>query len=585
VARRLALALAAAIALLAGARAARCEVSIALSLDRGDATLADSVVLSVSVSGAHGDAARPTIQGLEDFLVRPAGTSTRVQIVNGKYSAGTDFTYVLQPKKAGSFRVGPAELTVDGATYRSGVVTLAVGQPATSPDGERGPVSLVAALAPARLYVEQQAIYTLRLYRTVNIADVSVAPPEVDGVTLAKLGDAREYQGTCQGRPCQVVEVRYLVTPQRAGSFTLPPTRLELTVFAPQNRPRRGIFDDPFFGGMAAGRPLTLTTAAQPLLALPVPQEGRPADYGGLVGSFTLEAGLEPQALKAGESATLTATIRGRGNAKRLPELKLPAIDGLKIYADQPLLKDEADAEGVVVSKTVKWALVPEREGRYAIPPLEMSFFDAAAGRFRTLKTAAAALSVSPGSGGRASLAPVGSAGPAGAGAPAAKKAIIPLGDDILPIHAAGGAAGALSLPGGLAFWLLLLGPPAAFALALGGTLVRKRSGNLTAVLDVRRAAAALTGTCRRPGVTAGELLPALQEYLSRRLSLPGGALTAGEAAAQLRSRGGDAAAVAELQGIWRRLEDAIYAGKGRAAFDAGETLARLVERIERGLR
>ena len=99
----------AAVLLLAVARPARAEVTLTLSLDRADATLSESVILSVSVSGAHGDAARPAIQGLEDFRSGRPGRSTRVEIVNGRYSAGTDFSYVLQPKKAGELphRAGP----------------------------------------------------------------------------------------------------------------------------------------------------------------------------------------------------------------------------------------------------------------------------------------------------------------------------------------------------------------------------------------------------------------------------------------------------------------------------------------------
>ena len=114
---------------------------------------------------------------------------------------------------------------------------------------------------------------------------------------------------------------------------------MDLTVFTPQNRPRRGIFDDPFFGQARSGRPTSLTSEALSFQVLPVPPEGRPADFGGLVGSFTLESTIEPRQLKAGESVTLTATVRGRGNVKRIPELKIPPLDGLKIYADQPVLK------------------------------------------------------------------------------------------------------------------------------------------------------------------------------------------------------------------------------------------------------
>jgi len=568
---------------LAVAGPARCEVTLTLKLDRSEASLAESMILSVGVSGAHGEDARPSIQGLDDFLVRPAGLSTRVAIVNGQYSAGTDFSYLVQPKKAGSFRIGPAQLVVGDTTYRSNVATLTVSQPVALPDGDRGPVFLVASLAPGKVYVEQQALYTLKLYRSGNIADVTVNVPEMDGVALSKLGEPREYQGLHQGRPYQIIEVRYLVTPRKAGNYTLTPTRMDLTVFTQQNRTRRGIFDDPFFGQRPSGRPMALTSEALTFQVLPLPQEGRPADYGGLVGSFTLESTVEPKKLEAGESATLTATVRGRGNVKRMPELKVPPLDGLKVYADRPVLKDETTAEGISGAKTMKWAIVPEKEGRYRIPALAMSYFDTTAGEYRTLKTTEATLTVAPGRGEQPAP-----ARPTGANTQTQpKRAVAELGNDILPVHAAIGkpASGLSAMPGGAIFWLLLIGPPAAFVLTLGGVVVRKRSGGMTAARSVRKAAAGFVRTSKRSGLTADELMQALQEYLSRRLSLTRGSLTADEAAALLRSRNVDDNVVGELHGVWRRMENTIYTGQGREMTDAGAGLARLVARIEKDLR
>ncbi len=571
------------VSLLAIARPANCEVTLSLSLDRSEATLVDSVMLSVSVSGARGQAARPAIQGLDDFLVRPAGASTRVQIVNGAYSSGTDFTFVIQPKKAGAFSIGPAQLTVDGTTYSSNVAALAVGQPVASPDGDRGPVFLVASIAPAKVYIEQQAIYTLKLYRSVSIADASVNVPELDGVAIAKHGEPREYQGVHQGRPYQIIEVRYLVTPQRAGNFTLPPTRMDLTVYTPQNRPRRGIFDDPFFGQRASGRPQALMSEALPFPVLPLPLDGRPADFGGLVGGFTLEATLEPRELKAGESATLRATVRGRGNVKRIPELKIPTLDGIKVYADQPVLKSENDGDGVTVTKILTWALVPERAGRYQIPPLALSYFDTASGRYKSLKTTGATLTVAPGRPGDLPAPPR----VAGTAAPAQpKREVAELGSDILPVHATIGetASGLAALPGAAVFWLLLIGPVAAFLLTFGGAALRQRSAGITAARSVRRAAGVFARACERSGLTADELMQALQDYLSQRLSLARGSLTADEAAALLRSRSVNERTVGELHGLWRRVEDAIYTGRGGEATTAGAALAALVARIEKEL-
>ena len=203
----------------------------------------------------------------------------------------------------------------------------------------------------------------------------------------------------------------------------------------------------------------------------------------------------------------------------------------------------------------MKWALVPEREGRYRIPPLAMSYFDAAAGRYKTLKTAEVTLAVAPGGTDRAMSTP---ARPAGANTePQARKTVTELGNDILPVHAAigGPASGLSALPGGVVFWMLLFGPPAAFAMTLGGVVVRRSSGSLTAAMSVRNAAAGFIRTCKNSGLTEGELMQALQEYLSRRLSLVRGSRTADEA------------------------------GKGSETTGSGEALARLVARIEKDLR
>ena len=79
--------------------------------------------------------------------------------------------------------------------------------------------------------------------------------------------------------------------------------------------------------------------------------------------------------------------------------------------------------------------------------------------------------------------------------------------------------------------------------------------------------------------------MQALQDYLSQRLSLARGSLTADEAVALLRSRNVDAATVEKLHGLWRALEDAIYTGKGRETTDAAKEFSRLVARIEKELR
>ena len=102
------------------------DVSVTLKLDRPEATLLDSITMVVSVSGTRKSDTQPTLKGLEDFNVRTGGTSSRIEIINGKVNAGIDYTYALQPKKNGTFTIGPAEVKIKGKTIKSNTETLTI---------------------------------------------------------------------------------------------------------------------------------------------------------------------------------------------------------------------------------------------------------------------------------------------------------------------------------------------------------------------------------------------------------------------------------------------------------------------------
>jgi hypothetical protein len=60
------------------------ETKISLSLDRSEASVNDAVQLSIKIEGgSDGD---PVVQGLQDFVVSKGGTSSQIQIINGKIS-------------------------------------------------------------------------------------------------------------------------------------------------------------------------------------------------------------------------------------------------------------------------------------------------------------------------------------------------------------------------------------------------------------------------------------------------------------------------------------------------------------------
>jgi hypothetical protein len=241
------------------------DVSVTLSLDRQEAALSDSVQLQVRLSGARKSDSPPSIKGLEAFHVTPGGSASRVEIINGRYNSGVDYTYYLQPQKEGMFSIGPATVTVDGQHVKSNVATLKVVKSVQAGTNGKGPVFLTATLGEKNTYVEEQVPYTLKLYLRVNVSDISLDLPESHALSFRQLEKPSEYQGVYDGQNYRILEVRYGVTPLKAGSFHIPPARMQLTVYEPRDRSRRGLFNDPFFGGaFRSGRPLTLISESLP---------------------------------------------------------------------------------------------------------------------------------------------------------------------------------------------------------------------------------------------------------------------------------------------------------------------------------
>lgn len=570
---------------------ASAEVSVTLRLDRVEATLVDTVKMEVNISGSRNSDATPVLHGLEDFLVTEGGTSSRIEIINGKVNSGLTYTYFIQPKKTGTFKIGPADINVDGRILESNSAKLVVKAPSHSSGPDRGPVFVEASISCNDVYVEEQALYTLKLYHRISVDDLSLNLPQIENIVFKQLGRPLEYQATYAGATYQVLEVRYILLVLKEGEYVIGPSKINMTVRRPG---RQSLFDDffkdPFFkrpfSAFSSGSPLTLATRPLELKALALPEEGKPADFSGLVGDFQMESRLEPVSLKAGESATLTVQVSGKGNVNRVPNIDLPEMPFARTYGDQPVLETEQDDHGIRGTKTMKWALVPEKAGRFEIPIPTLSFFNPETGKYNVLHTSVHTLTVLPGETQEIS-ALHSSPGTGTTAERPVKKEIQQIGKDILPIHT---TTDDLSVPyrelsTGCLFWLALIGPLSFYLMLFGGLKLRNRSPERLAQLRSRNAFKALTKRCRQNQPSCADLIDAFKDYLNDRFSLSIGTLTADDAEKLLQARGVDTETAIKMRSLIRRLENAVYAGENFKHTDAANDLLKLVKELEKEIR
>ena len=561
------------------------EVSVNLNLDRNEATIADSIRVVVNISGSRNTQSKPVIKGLENFTVSQGGTSSRVEIINGKVTSGIDYTYYIQPKKTGTFQIGPAEVKIDGKLYQSQSRSLSVVKSAASEGSKRSALLLSTGISSKEVYVEEQTIYTLKLYNRTNIRDISLNLPEHEHLVFKQLGKPREYRSTVNGQSYEVLEVRYAVVANVAGSYVIGPAKMNMTVLEPRSRRRRNLFDDPFFS-FSSGRPVTLSGESLELTVLPLPEAGKPKNFSGLVGKFNIESQLEPASVTAGESATLTVQVKGQGNVQRIPDLKFPELKDAKIYADQPVLNVEQNENGLGGVKTMKWALVPEKQGHIEVPPMVLSFFDPETKQYITLESPSHTLFVLP-SNKKQTPASGPTPGTEDLNEKAGKQEIKALGRDILPIHTAMKNLTTQShiFKNRMFFFVMLFGPFFLYMVAFFTLKLKKQKVEALTQTRSKKAAGEFVKQCRKGGLSHQDLMDAVRGYLNSRFALSIGVLTAEEAVGILRSKGVNSETTKKLRSIVQTLENAVYTGKGHENTDRAETLPDLIKAIEKEIR
>lgn len=561
------------------------------TLDSRQVALGEQVGLTIEVEG--GDASPPQLPRIPGLTIQFVGQQTSIKSINFSFSKTLTFNFVVTPQKEGSYTLPSFQIDVDGKTVKTRPLTLQVsrgssrgnqGDGSTQEAAPDEDVKVEVELDPRRVFVGQQIQQILRVYYAVRTADtIQVSRRPVPGTIDEALNEQgqRKYRKEINDIPYTVEEARWVFYPTEAGSLTVPVMEVTVPVLQQARRGRSvDPFFDPFFSSGMRAVPRGFQTEEQSIQVLPLPDEGKPADFTGLVGRFQVSSQLSSRQVTLGESITQTIVVTGQGNLRNLllPSLNLPQV---KVYDDKPEVEILVDEEGRMISrKTFKRALVPQVSGALELPPLTISYFDPRLERYETSAGKPESITVLPSASGATSLQSVPGTVPGSPGSsPGAtvggktSPTATPPADDLLP-HKTGDvllATGGAALPGGWTSPLmlgLLLAPPLLFAGVAGVQSVRAR-GEKDPVKRRRRAAFGIASAGLKGIETKGTagldlLSRVMRGYLGDKLGCEGGALTP-EEARRLLARAGVSETLANEVAAWlRRVEEARYAPQTR---------------------
>ncbi len=366
-------------------------------IDRTRMTPEESAQLSIIVPGGE---ASVDVSVIKDFKVISQGTSSSIQIINGRVTREARYNYALLPLKEGALVIPAVEVRLDGKTYKTNSIQILVTRSQKEDHGRR-PLFAEAALSDENLYVGQQFIYTLRFYTAVRIANAGLQQPDFNGFTSKEIQRKEPFRQIVDGQEYTVTELAYILTPLKSGRIEINPAVLTCDVVKQRPGSRRGFpfdsfFDDPFFSGGAELESRIVKTLPMEINVRSLPPDDGTEKFSGLLGRIDLQVQLDQNKLKMGDSATMTIIISGQGNIMdaQLPEMNIP--DGFKLYPDSPQDEVAPGPNGYSGKKTFRVALVAVAPGNYEIAPIRLHYFDPADGKYHTLASSAFGLEVLP---------------------------------------------------------------------------------------------------------------------------------------------------------------------------------------------
>lgn len=523
-------------------------IGISARVDKNDVSLEDSIQLSLTVDGVM-NAPEPQLPPLPEFRIRSSATSSSTQIINGLRKVSVTYNYQLIPLKTGSLIIKPATLELAGVIYRSEPITISVSKPDLNQPKSTSPAYVETFISNANPYVNEQVIYTFKLFRRVEARNLDLRMSYEDSdFRKEEMGKSKTYSRTINGIQYKIHELSTALYPIHAGKVEIEPAILEMDLMerngnSTRRSPLSSFFNDPFFGSRASWIHKTLRSRPIPVQVRPLPENGKPKNFSNIVGGLTISADIGKKELEVGDTTTLTVTVKGPGSIKNL-SLSLPEMeDRFKVYPDQPESQLTVKDNTLKGEKVFKFALVPLKEGNRALPPIALPYFDPGKKKYLVVKTTPIALNILPGEKNEN----LKIAEPFLEKEQNTKYSVQSIGEDILPIHTllSDFENGLMKGPDYLLFAGSMIVPPALFLLFTAYSRYNQRLKYDIAFVRNRKAFKVAHQKLKHlsassdpnPREFAKNLSEIFREYIGNKLNVQGKAITSLEVERKLIDR------------------------------------------------
>ncbi len=401
-------------ALFAGSAVAQVQVFAQVGSQK-DIYVGENFTYHIIIDGEN-NPGQVDLTPLEKYNPQSAGnrdvSQTSISIINGKTTKNVVKRYVMSyslvANQTGQIELSPVKVAVAGKSYQTNPVSVNILKPGTTDQ-----LDMEIELSENQCYVGQPVLMTIKFYFSADISNPQFNIPVFNGdafylenpdifdqqVKEFDLGSGTtvlvsQHQVIHKGKQSNVLILRKILIPKISGNIQIEPAVVSTDVVVGRSRSRDRFFDDFFNSGkqykrfMVRSEPLALTV-------LPLPEQGKPDGFYGLVGRYTISASAKPtEDVYMGDPITLTIEI---GGSKYLKAVQWPKLEQVpELAANFKIPSQKATPTITSGFKVFTQTIRPDNNKANVISSIPLTYFDPDTGSYNVARTKPIKLDLKP---------------------------------------------------------------------------------------------------------------------------------------------------------------------------------------------
>lgn len=374
---------------------------------------------TITIEGGQPEAATELQLPKSVTVANPSASyGNQTNIINGVVTQSAMLAWQITSSEIGEHNIPAQEISVGGKTLKTNATKLVVKENPNAANSALDPL-LTIEVAKTQFYAGEMVPVTVNLYvhRRTNLHRIGLIELPKDSFAIQRFPmQPDESQVTMGGVRYRTLSFHSSLSGLKPGKFKLGPAGMEVIVEMPVGDDR---YQHPFFNQFEP-RKMRLTCSEIELTVLPLPTEGKPANFNGVVGDFQMSMNADPKDVMVGDPISVELTVTGSGNFDAVTPPVLTNAEDWKQYPARRLRTEPYNGSSTPPaeqSANFQLVIIPKKQIQ-AIPSFEFTYFSPGQKKYVTAKTDAVPIKVRPPDRPPVEAAPAATVGTLGAAGP-----------------------------------------------------------------------------------------------------------------------------------------------------------------------